>query len=271
MSGSAVQRVAKVAVFAVLASSSSACFASASQLGEVRDDVGTVRAEAAVADSIRAVQMAQIMGTLRDVSDSVASLSQRLTRLRAETQAEVRGMRQTVAQVQETSGQSEARLKELRSQIDTRMKQAAPPPAPAPAAVDSVPVPDSVAQAPSAEELFQIGRDQLTRGANSAARAAFADLLKGYPDSELASEAQFYIAESYAAEGATARADSAYARVVTKYAESPRAPTSLYKRGVMAQTARRTTSAKRLFNDLIQRYPSSDEAELARERLRVMS
>jgi TolA-binding protein len=58
--------------------------------------------------------------------------------------------------------------------------------------------------------------------------------------------------------------------VVTKYADSPRAPTALYKRGVMAQTARRTTTAKRLYNELIKTYPSSDEAELARERLRVL-
>ena len=67
-----------------------------------------------------------------------------------------------------------------------------------------------------------------------------------------------------------AKADSAYAAVVAKYADSPRAPTALYKRGVMAQTARRTTAAKRLYNELIDKYPSSDEAELARERLRVL-
>ena len=96
------------------------------------------------------------------------------------------------------------------------------------------------------------------------------DLLKRYPDSELAADAQFLIAEAYAAEGTTAAADSAYAAVVSKYADSPRAPTALYKRGVMAQTARRTTAARRLYNELIQKYPSSDEAELARERLRIL-
>src|SRR4029079_6408435 len=90
------------------------------------------------------------------------------------------------------------------------------------------------------------------------------------PDSELAPDAQFLIAESYAAEKKNAPADSAYAEVVSKYPDSPRAPTALYKRGIMAQTARRTTTAKRLYNELIQKYPSSDEAELARERLRAL-
>jgi TolA-binding protein len=67
-----------------------------------------------------------------------------------------------------------------------------------------------------------------------------------------------------------AAADTAYAAVVTKYEQSPRAPTALYKRAFIAQTAGRTTAARRLYNDLIRRYPDSDEAELARERLRVL-
>lgn len=268
-------RIGKGAVIAMLAMTSAACFASTAQLDEVRDDVSSTRAEAATSDSVRAVQLVQILATLRDVSDSISSLSQRITRLRAETQADVRGMRQEVNQILEVSGQSEARLKELRSQIDSRIRQV-PPPAPAIPPTDTVQVvPPSppaapVDDAPPAEELYRIGRDQLTRGGNSAARSALGDLLKRYPDSELAADAQFLIGESYAAERSNAAADSAYAAVVSKYADSPRAPTALYKRGVMAQTARRTTTAKRLYNELIQKYPSSDEAELARERLRVL-
>jgi len=218
----------------------------------------------------------QILSTLRSVNDSIASLSLRLTRLRAETQAEVRGMRQEVNQVLEVTGQSEARLRELREQIDRRARQipAPPPPAP-PTAVqngDTITATPAPADAgPGADELLQIGRDQLTRGGNSAARAAFTDLLARFPESPQAVEAQFFLAESYAGEGATARADSAYATVVAKYPTSTRAPTALYKRGVMAQTAARRTTARRLFNDLIAKYPSSDEAELARERLRVLN
>ena len=273
---SVAPRIGKSAVIAIFAMASAACFASTAQLDEVRDDVSATRAEAATTDSVRSVQLVQILAALRDVSDSIASLSQRITRLRAETQADVRGMRQEVNQILEVSGQSEARLKELRSQIDSRIRQVPPPAAPAVPTADTIqvapasPPPAPVEDAPPAEELYRIGRDQLTRGGNKAARSAFTDLLRRYPDSELAADAQFLIADSYAAEGSIAAADSAYAAVVSKYADSPRAPTALYKRGVMAQTARRTTTAKRLYNELIQKYPSSDEAELARERLRVL-
>ena len=274
MTSPVIPRIAKGAVFALFAVASTGCFASTSQLDEVRDDVSSTRAEAAASDSVRATQLVQILSTLRDLNDSISALSQRITRVRAETQADVRGIRQTVNQIAEVSGQSEARLKELRSQIDTRIKQVPPPaaPAPTPDTVTQVPASPSAPanDAPGAEELYRIGRDQLTRGGNSAARSALLDLLKRFPESELAADAQFLVGESYAAEGTTAAADSAYATVVSKFPDSPRAPTALYKRGVMAQTARRTTTAKRLYNELIQKYPSSDEAELARERLRVL-
>jgi tol-pal system protein YbgF len=281
MMRSAVPRPARAVFVAVLAIALSGCFASTAQLDEVRDDVSATRAEAAVSDSVRATQLVQILATLRDVSDSISSLSQRITRLRAETQADVRGMRQQVSEILEVTGQSESRLRDLRREIDARIRATAPapapPPAPAPAqSAESVtvapasPPPAPVEEAPPAEELYRIGRDQLTRGGNSAARAALGDLLKRYPDSELAADAQFLIAEAWAADRSVPRADTAYAAVVERYPDSPRAPTALYKRGVMAQTARRTTTAKRLYNELIQKYPSSDEAELARERLRIL-
>lgn len=272
-------RWARAVSVSLIVVAASGCFASTAQLDEVRDDVSATRAEAAVSDSVRATQLVQILSTLRDVSDSISALSQRLTRLRAETQADVRGMRQQVSEILEVTGQSESRLRELRREIDARIRATAPAPAPPPAPVqsgDSIPVAPAsppaapVEDAPSAEELYRIGRDQLTRGGNSAARAALSDLLKRYPDSELAADAQFLIAEAFAADRSVARADTAYAAVVSRYPDSPRAPTALYKRGVMAQTARRTTTAKRLYNELIQKYPSSDEAELARERLRVL-
>ncbi len=260
---------AKIVLMAGAAFMLAGCFASVAQLDDLRNDVNTQRAEADANDSIRAVQLVEILTTLRNVTDSISLFSSRLNRMRAESQSDMRALKQDVSAIQTTTGQSQDRLQQLRAQIEERNRRSSPPAAvisPADTVTKSAPPPD----APGPNELFQIGKDQLTRGGNSAARSAFTDFLKRFPDSELAADAQFYIAESYAAEGSHALADSAYATVVSKYGESPRAPTALYKRGVIAQTAGRTTSAKRLYNDLIKRYPSSDEAELARERLRVL-
>jgi tol-pal system protein YbgF len=262
-------RFAKGAVFAFLALASTGCFASLSQLDEVNEQVALGRAEAAASDSVRAVQLVEVLRTLRAMNDSIAALNLRITRLRAETQADVRTMRQEFNQVLEVTGQSERRIRELRDQIDRRTQAAAAQAAVAPNGDTTGGA--AAAAGPGASELLQIGRDQLTRGANSAARAALNDLLTRFPESEYAAEAQFLLAEAHAAEGSTAAADSAYSIVVTKYPTSTRAATALYKRGVMAQTAGRRTAARRLFNELISQYADSDEADLARERLRVMN
>ena len=61
-----------------------------------------------------------------------------------------------------------------------------------------------------------------------------------------------------------------YARVASKYAGSPRAATAIYKRAVAAQNAGRTDDARDLFNQVVKKYPRSDEAALARDRLRAL-
>lgn len=262
-------RAAAGVTFAALATT--ACFASKTDLDQLRDEVNTVREENSAADSVRAMQMAQILSTLRAVNDTLGSLNVRVTRVRSESQSGMRDLANQILQLQEATGQSQQRLQEMRAALEQRNRVAPPPPPPPPAnggTPDTTsPAPDS----PGPNELFQMGRDQLARGGNSAARAAFADLLARYPDSELAADAQFFLAEALAGEGKAAAADSAYATVVTKYPTSLRAATALYKRGVAQQRAGRTTAAKRTFNDVIRLYPESDEAALARERLRAMS
>jgi TolA-binding protein len=60
-----------------------------------------------------------------------------------------------------------------------------------------------------------------------------------------------------------------YALVVSTYPDSQRAATALYKRGVIAQQAGRNADARRFFNQVVNRFPRSDEATLARDRLRA--
>lgn len=249
--------------------STGGCFATKSEFNQLRDEIGIVRAETAALDSVRAMQMVQLLSTLRAVTDSLTSFSSRLTRVRAESQSGMRELTDRVMQVQESSGQSQQSLREMRAAIEQRNRTAPPVAPPSPqsttAAPDSIQPPQDE---PGPNELFQLGRDQLARRGYSAARAAFSDLIRRYPDSELAADAQFYLAEALAGEGKAAAADSAYATVVSKYPTSLRAATALYKRGVAQQRAGRTTAAKRTFNEVIRLFPESDEAALARERLR---
>jgi TolA-binding protein len=77
----------------------------------------------------------------------------------------------------------------------------------------------------------------------------------------------FYTAQAYAAERNPAAADAEYASLITKYPKSPRVPTAMYKRALQLQSSKKTAEAKRLFQEIIKRFPRSDEAALADERL----
>lgn len=240
----------------------------------VRDDLRAMRAEASRADSARDAQLARVIATLDSVSDSLAATSGRLTRLQGDVRGDLYQVGQQLIQIQELTGQSQRRLQELRSSLEQRNQelQSAPPPssgtaAPGPPSTG----PASAAPAgPGPNQLFQLSLDQLRRGSAATARAGFQELLRQYPSADVAPDAQFYLAEALSAEGNAAAADTAYAAVVAQWPESPRAPTALYKRALALEARGNNTAARAALNLIVQRYARSDEAALARDRLRTM-
>jgi tol-pal system protein YbgF len=245
----------------------SGCFATQQDVRVLQGDIKLLRSEQAAADSARRVQMDRALVQLRAANDSLSALGSRLLRFRADVTTSLSSVDQQLLQIQELTGQSQRRLQEVRESLESR--QAAQAPVEAPGTPGATGAPAAGAQ-PGPNQLFQVGREQMMQGSNAAARQAFTDLVTKYPKSDLAAEAQFYIAETYAAENNTSAADSAYAAVASKYPSSPRAATALYKRAVAAQNAGNGDTARDLFNQVIKKYPRSDEAALARDRVKTI-
>jgi tol-pal system protein YbgF len=219
----------------------------------LQNDLRLIRDEAARDDSAHAAQMQRVTASLRAINDSLAAVSRGLTRLRADVQGRLSTVEEQLNTAQELATQSQRRVQELRASLESAAARRSG---------------DTTGTAsPGPNQLYQMGREQFLRGSNAAARTAFEELLANHPQSDVADEAQFFVAETYAAEGNTAAADSVYGLVVTRYTRSPRAPTALYKRGVIAEGAGRTAEARTLYNQVIARFPRSDEAQLARDRL----
>ncbi len=275
-----VRRLAPVALVAT-----GACFATQSDVRVLQTDVQTLRTERHRQDSLMLQRFDALMASLRTTNDTVRALSDRLTRLQGDVRGDFFQMNQQLLQIQELTGQSQRRLQELRSSLEARQQEVAPVTpltTPSPTPRDSAPAPGAqtpaAAAAPSGaavgspgpNQLFQSSLDQLRRGSPASARRGFEELLRLYPTSELAGEAQFYIGEALAGEGNLAAADTAYGTVVARYSESPRAPTALYKRALLLQQRGNVAMARTALNDLVRRYPRSDEAQLARDRLRTL-
>lgn len=234
------------------------CFATQQDVQVLQGDIRTLRSEQASADSARRLQMDRAIAGLRVANDSLAAIGNRLTRFRSDVTSSMASVQQQLLQVQELTGQSQRRIQEVRASLEERQNAVAPP--------DSTGAPAT----PGPNALFQIAREQMTQGSNAAARKAFQDLITRYPKADVVADAQFYIAETYAAENNVAAADSVYAQVAAKYAGSPRAATAIYKRGVAAQNAGHGDKARDLYNQLIRKYPRSDEAALARDRIKTI-
>jgi tol-pal system protein YbgF len=238
-------------------------FATKSDFDKLQQDIIVARAGSSAADSVQRAYLVEVSRSVRTVSDSLNALSKRVNSLRTATEADMAAMKEDISQLQDLSGQSERQLRDMRAAVEEKTAQ----PDVAPPTDSSVSNAGAPAGGPGPAQLLQVGRDQLLKGGNVSARAAFAQLIAKYPKSDLVPEAMFYTAQAYAAERNADAADAEYAALITRYPNSPRVPTAMYKRALQMQSTKKTAEAKRLFQEIIKRFPRSDEAALADERL----
>jgi tol-pal system protein YbgF len=252
-------KTAPLAVLVIPLVCGSCFFATKQDFEKLQQDIVVGRASSDAADSVQRTQLVEVSRSVRTLSDSINALSRRVSAMRTASESEMTAMRQDISQLQDLSGQSEQRLRDVRAALEEKRQQ------------EAVPTLDTSAGSPSTGpgplQLLQAGRDQLLKGGNVAARSAFSELITRYPTSEYVSEAMFYTAQAYTAERNMDAADAQYIALMSRFPNSPRVPTAMYKRALHLQSQRKTAEAKKLFQDIIKRFPRSDEAALADERL----
>lgn len=251
-------------IFCILPFALAGCFfATKSDFDKLQADIVGTRAGSSAADSVQRAYLIDVTRSVRALNDSISALSKRINTMRTATESDLAAMKEDISQLQDMSGQSERQLRDMRAAVEEKTTQ--PDAAPRTDSTDSnAGAPGS---GPGPGQLLQAGRDQLLKGGNVSARAAFSELIAKYPKSDLVPEAMFYTAQAYAAERNADAADARYAALIAKYPNSPRVPTAMYKRALQFQASKKTAEAKRLFQEIIKRFPRSDEAALADERL----
>jgi tol-pal system protein YbgF len=232
----------------------------------VEEEVQQLRAEMARADSARAdfleFTFHQIIALQRQVLDSLDAQDRRLALFRGTMRSDMTDVQRQLMQIQELSGQGQAQLVEMQRRLSERELQ--------PLVGDSAGIESQTrgapAGAPSADEMYETAIAQLDRGSSQTARTVFRMLLDQYPNHRLAADAQFHIGASW--EGVEPdSAAAAYAKVVADHGESARAPTALYRLGLVAEQKGDLEGARVYYERVVSDYPRSDAAELAREKL----
>jgi len=124
--------------------------------------------------------------------------------------------------------------------------------------------------APSADTLYSNGLRDIQSGKYDLARQEFQDYLKYYGDTDLASNAQFYLGEiSYAQRNYQDAVDQ-YNRVLTNYPKSFKLVTAHYKKGMALINLGQKTAGVRELRDIIRRFPGTDEERHARAKLKEL-
>jgi len=257
----------------LLALLSGACFATTQQVQQLQDQLGQMRAETARRDSTELAAVTKMAETQQRMVDSLRVVRAQLATVKGDVANDLYGIQQQLLQLQELTGQSQRRLSDLRTQLEARGEQIG-----APRPADSTPpaaggAPDTAARAapsgPSAQQMYDASLQQLRKGSASTARAGLQDMVRAHPESELVPDALYFIGQSYAA--TTPDSASAYYRkVVDDYPKSARAAAALYNLGLLAERRKDTAAAKEAYTQLTKAYPKSDEAALARDRLKAL-
>jgi tol-pal system protein YbgF len=117
------------------------------------------------------------------------------------------------------------------------------------------------------EAMYQAAYADYLAGRYSLAKAAFQEYLKRFPDTEVSDNAQYWIGECAYATGDFAGAIAEFEKVPQQHPKGDKVPAALLKTGISYGRLKNMDEAKRYYQRVIQKYPKSDEARLARERL----
>jgi len=107
-------------------------------------------------------------------------------------------------------------------------------------------------------------------GKYAEARARFQDYLKANPEGELVPNARFWIADSLFAEKKFDEAIVGYQDMIEKHPGSEKVPAALLKQAMAFQELGEAGNARFLFEKLVEKYPKTQQGELAQKALNEM-
>jgi tol-pal system protein YbgF len=124
--------------------------------------------------------------------------------------------------------------------------------------------------APSADTLYSNGLRDITSGKYDLARQEFQDYLKYYGDTDLASNAQFYLGEIAYSQRNYDQAVNEFDKVLNNYPKSFKLAPARLRKGMALIELGQKTSGVRELREVVKRYPGTDEERKARAKLKEL-
>ena len=244
--------------------------------------------------STQVTQDHTIMKTLIEQSnDNVAKLGATMSSLQKSVQdvqansgarldtmsTQVQGLSDNLEEIKSRLGKLNQQLVDLQNSVqslDAKISGTTPAPAAGAAnpASSTGASPSSSAvptgPAPSADTLYSNGLRDITSGKYDLARSEFQDYLKYYGDTDLASNAQFYLGEIAYSQKNYDLAVAEYEKVLNNYPKSFKLAPARLKKGMALIERGQKTGGVRELREVVRRYPGTEEDRRARAKLKEL-
>ncbi len=207
-------------------------------------------------------------GLQKTVQDVQANSGARLDTMTTQVQ----GVADNLEDVKARIGKLNQQLAEMQGTLQSLDAKLATP-APAPGATSPTGSSGAAAPsgpAPSADVLYSNGLRDFQGGKYDLSRQEFADYLKYYADTDLASNAQFWLGEIAYAQKDYKNAVTEYDKVITNYPKSFKQATARLKKGMALVELGQKTSAIRELREVVRRFPGTEEDRRARAKLKEL-
>ncbi len=198
-------------------------------------------------------------------NQSLVELTQRVDAL----QNEVRQLRGQVEELENSNTALRKQQRDLYADLESRLNAlaatpgasaAAPPPAGSAAPVD--------ATSAAAQQAYGRAFDALKAGQYPQAIKGFQAFLVSYPRGALSDNAQYWLGEAFYVTRDYDQALAAFTRVSKEWPDSRKLPDALVKQGFALFELKRLAEARTVLNDVSTRFPGTEAARLAGERLK---
>jgi tol-pal system protein YbgF len=202
----------------------------------------------------------QSTDNINKMSNAVDTLQKNLTQQNNDSSGKVDQVSGQIQALHDSLDELKARVAKVSKQIDdmNAAHQNMPAPTPTP----------TQAQAPPPDILYNNALRDYNAGRLDLATQEFGDYLKFYGDTELAGNAQFYVADVEYRQGNYQQAVTDYDKVLEQYAGGNKTAAAQLKKGFALLELGKKDEGVRELNSVIARYPRSIEATQARDRLR---
>lgn len=196
-----------------------------------------------------------LKGSIADLGAKIAELNEKISALDRAGKASGN----TLVELKALIDAADARLSEVKTLVAALEGRIAAMPAVAPAK-----------QAADPDALYAKGYKETTEKDYPAATETFREILASHPGHRYASNAQYWLAEIHYAKGEWEKAIVEFDKVKKNYPKSEKVSASTLKQGFAFEKLGSKKEARLLMEEVIERFPGTAEAEIARKKLATL-